>query len=329
MNRILVDDGEKDSKMIVCVAGNPSVDKLFEVDELLPGEIHRPSSFLSLPGGKGLHVAQVATALGAHALATGILAGHTGRWVAEALAAEGVPAEFAWGVGETRSSLSVADRATGRLTEFYEDGSPARAEDWSRLVQIVEDQLGLASWLALAGSLPLADEDGGGYPRLIAGAHGAGVPVAVDTRGRALVRAIDARPELVKINAHEAAELLGGAIADVAQAGAAALELRSRIGGEGHACVITLGEQGMVLADPGGDLWHGAVAVRGAYPVGSGDSFLAGLLTALSAGESWPSAAALALGAAAANAEVPGAARLDPTRARELAARAEVRHLTA
>ena len=37
----------------------------------------------------------------------------------------------------------------------------------------------------------------------------------------------------------------------------------------------------MVLIDPDGDAWHGTVAARGDYPVGSGDAFLAGLLTAL------------------------------------------------
>ena len=48
--------------MIVCVAGNPSIDKLFEVDRLAHGDIHRPQRFVALPGGKGIHVAQVATA---------------------------------------------------------------------------------------------------------------------------------------------------------------------------------------------------------------------------------------------------------------------------
>ncbi|HWJ51703.1 MAG TPA: PfkB family carbohydrate kinase [Solirubrobacteraceae bacterium] len=315
--------------MIVCVAGNPSVDKLFEVEELVHGEIHRPSAFLSLPGGKGIHVAQVATVLGAEALATGILAGHTGRWVAETLAAEGVPSEFVWGEGETRSSLSVADRATGRLTEFYEDGVPPRPEEWSELVRVVEGLMGRASWLALAGSPPGVDGEGEGYSRLIAVAHSAGVPVAVDSRGAALAQAIDSAPELVKINVHEAQGLLGRAIEDIEQARAAAVEIRSRVGGEGHACVVTLGERGMVLVDPAGEAWRGAVAVRGSYPVGSGDAFLAGLLTALSGGASWSQAAALALGAAAANAEVPGAARLEPGRARELAGRAEIHSLAA
>jgi fructose-1-phosphate kinase PfkB-like protein len=81
-----------------------------------------------------------------------------------------------------------------------------------------------------------------------------------------------------------------------------------------------MGEAGMVLVDPGGRAWQGSTPARGSYPVGSGDAFLAGMLVGLDAGASWPDAARLALGAAAANAEVPGAARLEAGRARELAA---------
>ncbi len=113
--------------MIVCVAGNPSVDRLIEVDALAAGEIHRPTSLVVLPGGKGLHVARVSAALGSAVTATGILAGHAGRWISEALAHDGVPARFAWGPGETRSCLSVADQTTGALTEFYESGTPGTA----------------------------------------------------------------------------------------------------------------------------------------------------------------------------------------------------------
>jgi hypothetical protein len=53
---------------------------------------------------------------------------------------------------------------------------------------------------------------------------------------------------------------------------------------------------------------------------------LAGLLVALDRGEPWP--IALALGAAAANPESPGAGHLDPARVRELAAHAEMSELT-
>ena len=318
--------------MIVCVAGNPAIDKLFEVGGLQPGEIHRPDAFIPLPGGKGIHVAQVATALGAEAIATGILGGHHGRWLAETLAAEGVPGVFAWAAdGETRSCLTVADQATGGLTEFYEDGIRATPEDWAALAAIVERLLaGNASWLAMAGSVPAA-AGVAGYAQLVEAARAAGVRSAVDSRGADLASAIEQRPDLIKINAAEACELLDvAAIDDVAQATAAAEAIRDRAGGDGHAVVVTLAERGMVLIDPAGLAWHGTVAAHGAYPVGSGDAFLAGLLTALTADPPapWPDAARLGLGAATANAELPGAARLDPGRARALAAAAEITRIS-
>jgi 1-phosphofructokinase family hexose kinase len=317
--------------MIVCVAGNPAIDKLFEVGEVRPGEIHRPQAFVALPGGKGIHVAQVAVALGADAVATGVLGGHHGRWLAETLAAQGVPGVFAWAPdGETRSCLTVADRATHSLTEFYEDGIRATPEDWAELVGVVEKLLAQGpSWLAMAGSLPAAPGVAG-YAQLVEAARAAGIRSAVDSRGSDLARALRSGPDLVKINAAEACELLNlAAIDDLTQARTAADAIRTRAGGDGHAVVITLGERGMVLIDPAGAAWHGAVAAHGAYPVGSGDAFLAGLLTALNADPpaSWPAAARLALGAATANAETPGAARLDPGRARALAAAAEIRRL--
>jgi tagatose 6-phosphate kinase len=310
-------------RVILCLAGNPSIDKLFEVERLAPGEIHRPEHFVQLPGGKGIHVAQVSAALGAPTLVTGLLAGHTGRWIAETLAAQGVHGHFAWGRGETRSSLSVADREGGGLTEFYEDGTMIEAGEWQAVKEIVLQLLPQASWLALAGSMPPgAPVDG--YAELIAAAHEAGVPAAVDTRAAALERVVDAAPALVKINIHEAAELLGRPIEGEVDVRAALDEIRARAGGEGHAAAITLGEDGALLVDPEGVAWRGGCRVRGRYPVGGGDTFLGGLLVGLVRGAPWSEALRVALGAAAANAETPGAARFDAERARELAEQAEV-----
>ena len=64
--------------------------------------------------------------------------------------------------------------------------------------------------------------------------------------------------------------------------------------------------------------------MSGRYPVGSGDAFLAGLVTALARDEPWDDALRAALGAGAANAELPGAGVLDPERARRLAEQADV-----
>jgi 1-phosphofructokinase family hexose kinase len=309
--------------VIVCVAGNPSVDRLFEVEALAPGDIHRPTSLVVVPGGKGLHVARVSAALGCAVTATGILAGHAGRWISDALAQEGVPARFAWGPGETRSCLSVADHATGALTEFYESGTPGSAEAWADLVGIVAELLASARWLTLSGSL-LPEIPADGYAQLIERADAVGVCAAIDSRGPWLAAALEAGPALVKINADEASELLDEPVGDRDRAVAAARTIRERAGGDGHAVAITLGEVGMVLVDPEGRALAGSTPARGRYPVGSGDALLAGVVAALVDGRPWMGAAALGLGAGAANAEIAGAGHLDPARARALAAMAEV-----
>jgi len=65
--------------VIVCLAANPSVDKLFEIERIVRGDIHRPDSFVQVAGGKGLNAARAAHALGAKATAVALLRGHTGR----------------------------------------------------------------------------------------------------------------------------------------------------------------------------------------------------------------------------------------------------------
>ncbi len=309
--------------MIVCVAASPSVDKLFEVERVVIGAIHRPTAFTQVPGGKGLNCARAAHALGADVAATGILAGHAGRWLEERLAAEGVTARFAWSAGETRASLSVAD-STGRgLTEFYERGPEVGTDGWSRLEDLVAELASAASWVTISGNVPLGAPDDG-YARLTRIAAGSGARVALDARDVALELGIGAGPDLVKVNAEEAEGLLGRRILTEADALAAAEEIRSRLGGARRAAIVTRGAEGAVVAAADGQRLRGRLYERGPYPVGSGDAFLGALVTALERGDAWEAALGMALGTAAANAEMPGAGRLDPARARELAERAIV-----
>ncbi len=309
--------------MIVCVAANPSIDKLFEVERLVRGAIHRPLGFVQVPGGKGLNVARAVHSLGAEVRATGILRGHAGRWIEEALQAEGIDGAFVWTHGESRSSLSVADRGDGSLTEFYEHGGEIPSASWVELVQAVSAEFRTGELLTISGSIPRgAPEDG--YRDLVAEARGAGVRVALDAEGEPLRRAVGAGPDIVKVNAAEAAGLLEISVAAREEALAAAAELRELAGGEGHAGIVTMGADGLFVAAPDGSAFEGVLYERGRYPVGSGDAFMAGLVVGLARDNGWPDALRRALGAATANAEIPGAGKLDGARAEALAARAIV-----
>jgi 1-phosphofructokinase family hexose kinase len=312
--------------MIVCLAANPSVDRLFEVDRLVQGDIHRPVSFVQVAGGKGLNVARAAAALGADVCAVAMLRGHSGRWLQEALSAQGVEGGFVWTHGENRSSLSVADRETAGLTEFYEHGEVAPTSAWVELTHATVSRLAPGGWLTISGSMPRGAPDDG-YRDLISEARSAGVHVALDADGVRLSAAILAGPDVVKVNVVEASELLGIPTARRQDSLTASSKIRAMAGGDGHAGIVTRGAEGVMLAAPDGTLYEGVLYVRGRYPVGSGDAFLAGLVTALDRGEAFDDALRLALGSGAANAEMPGAARLDPDRARALAEQADVRLL--
>ncbi len=295
--------------MILCLAANPSIDRLFEVDELRTGTAHRPEEFVQVAGGKGLNAARAAVILGAQVQVVTILAGHAGRWLERQLEQAGIPVHAVWGEGESRSSLSVAHGDEGQLTEFYEHGVNVAADLWSEFAQAAAGFSAEAAWTTISGSLP-PGAPADGYRTLALGS-----PCAADT--------IEQRPavcDLVKLNAAEAAQVTGidASTAEGALAAADAL----RVGGGAGA--VTRGADGAVLVGGDGSALVGRLDAPGRYPVGSGDSFLAGLVTARAAGAGWADALALALGAGAANAAVPGAARFQRADAERLAELASV-----
>jgi 1-phosphofructokinase family hexose kinase len=294
--------------VILCVATTPAIDRLFEVERLVPGAIHRPERYVAVAGGKGLNVARAAATLGGDVSAIAPLGGRAGAWIAAELEREGVAFDAVEVSGETRSCLTVADASGGGLTEFYENAAPLGEDGWQRLEAAILRRLAEADWLTLSGSLPPgAPRDG--HARLIAAARAAGVRVAVDTHGEPLEHALRAGPDLVKVNRAEAEPVVGRSH----PAGA----LRELTGG--RAAAVTHGAVGIDLYDEEGQRWEGRPPALGPYPVASGDACLAGMVCARAAGEGWAEAVALGLGAAAANAEQPGAARLDAGRARALA----------
>ena len=309
--------------MILCLAANPAVDKTFLVERLTVDSIHRPRGFMQLPGGKGLNVARALRSLGSEVTAVTILGGGTGRWIDDTLKVESIPALAAWTDTETRSCLSVSDQTTGTLTEFYEDPLPIDEDVWERFIALVHGELHRVIWMTISGSLPEgAPEDG--YADLIERARQARVRVAVDTRGPFLENCLDARPDLVKINNHEAAEVLGRDVVSETQVIQACRELGERTGG---AVVITRSRRGAVGIDSDGTGWSGVVDASRRYAVGSGDCFLAGFVRALERGQSFEEAMKAALGAAVANAEQPGAGRLSVPAAAAFAREARLLHV--
>jgi 1-phosphofructokinase family hexose kinase len=293
---------------ILFVAANPSVDRLYEVERLAVGAIHRPELVVAVPGGKGLNAARAAASLGGRVTVVGIVGGRSGDWIRDEIAARGIEARWTSSAALTRTCVSILDRSTGDMTEIYERGEPIEATAWEELERAVAAELatGDVAVVALSGSLPPgAPQIGFGRIAAMAGS----VPVLADTYGAALRPVLAERPEVVKVNAGEAGEAMGIAVTDAASAAAAA---RALVEAGAANAVVTLGLDGAVVASAAGGARLVPPPTRGAYPVGSGDAFLGGMAVGFARGDGVVEAARLGLAAGIANALVPGAGELDP-----------------
>lgn len=290
--------------VILTVTLNAALDVTYQVPRLTPHATHRVSEVVERPGGKGVNVARVVAALGHRTTATGLVGGRTGDALRDGLAqaSPGVVDAFVPVRGETRRTTVVVDDSTGDSTVFNEPGPRVAPEEWSAFLHSYTGLLSGARAVALCGSLP-PGLPVGAYAELVRAARSAGVYVLLDTSGEALRRGIAARPDAVKPNAQELTQLTG-----LTDASRAAGEARRR----GARAVVASSGSGGLLAVTEAGVWRAAPPKRLAgNPTGAGDSAVAGLLSGLAEGLSWPERLARATALSAATVLAPVAGEFD------------------
>ncbi len=266
--------------MILCVSPNPALDRTLVVSQFVPGTVHRTRQTLLLTDGKGASVARAVRILGGRALCAGFLGGRTGQFVAELAEAEGLPTAWTWIDSETRTNVIIVDSESGEASVINEQGPTVSVDDWARLKVDVLRQAQNADLVCLSGSLPPGSPVET-FSNLIRALQGAGHRIWVDTSGAALATALTVSRINIKVNASEAAAVLGRKIESVEEAVNAGAEFRQR--GINHVA-ITIGKLGAVLITDTGYWFAQPPKVKPICEVGSGDSFMAGLLTGLTVG---------------------------------------------
>lgn len=294
---------------------NTALDLTYRVPALTPHASHRVTQVIERPGGKGLNVARVLAALGYETVATGFAGGATGAVLRDLLAATPVRDELVETAGATRRTVAVVDAADGDTTQLNEPGPTVTPTEWEAFRARFAALLDGAEAVALCGSLPPGIHVGA-YAELVRLARAAAVPVLLDTSGEPLRRGIAARPDLVKPNADELAQLTGAR-----EPRRATLDARRR---GAHAVVSSLGPEGLLAATPEG-LWHATppAPVKG-NPTGAGDSAVAGLLSGLVDGAPWPDRLTRAVALSAATVLSPVAGEFDAGAYEELLGRVKV-----
>jgi tagatose 6-phosphate kinase len=302
--------------VILTVTLNTALDITYRVRSLRPHTSHRVTEVVERPGGKGLNVARLLAALGHEVAVTGFTGGATGRTVQDRLTrVPGLVDALVPVTGPTRRTIAVVDERSGDTTQLNEPGPTVTPAEWSAFQEAYEDLVPSVAAVALCGSLP-PGVPVGAYAGLIRTAKAAGVPVLLDTSGEALRRGVAARPDIVKPNIEELAELTGSheplrATQDARRRGA-------------RAVVASLGKEGLLAATPEGR-WRATppTPVHG-NPTGAGDSVAAGLLSALIDRLPWPDRLTRAVALSAATVLAPAAGEFDRAAYEDLLGRVTV-----
>jgi len=266
---------------IVTLTMNPALDVTTDTPKVEPEHKLRCAHASVDAGGGGVNVARVVVRFGAPAIAVYTVGGATGEAYRRRLAQEAVTARPVEIAGATRQNITVDETETGAQFRFVMEGPTLTEPEWTACLDAAMDALAPGAWLVASGSLsPGVPDDF--YARCVRGAREKGAKVVVDASGAPLELALAERPDLIKPNRRELAQLTRMALDDPAAEEAAARAMVD--GGRAAMVALTLGGDGAVLATETETLRLASPDVPLASAVGAGDSFTAGMVHALAAG---------------------------------------------
>ncbi len=327
--------------MILCVGTTPTVQRTMVFERLELDEVNRAVEVHEYASGKSVNVARVLGVLGEEGLAVGFAGGRRGEFLLEEMTAAGIAHDFVRTAGQTRLCTTVIDRSTGQVTELVEEAPAASAGEWEELIARVDARVAgregrrgdenaeamkraaLAEAVKRAEAAEVVNGAGEAEAIVFSGTLAGGAPidwparwlgngpattagsahgpiVIVDARGEPMRRALraDGIRVIAKLNRQELAATLGEPLADERELRAAILGNAPR----GGWLIVTMGKAGALASDGRALRRVIAPAVQAISPIGSGDSFAAGLAAGIVRGLAMEDSLKLACACGVANA---------------------------
>ncbi len=288
-------------RQIMTLTINPSVDVVWEVEEMSPNRKLRSSRGIVYPGGGGINVSRCITELGGESWALITRGGLTGTLLTELLDEIGVSRRVVKIAGHTRLCGIVYERAAAQEYRVTPPGPMLQDSEWQACLDRVAEMqtqyvVGTGS---LARGVPVDF-----YARVATAAKERGARMILDTSGEALAAALSAGVYLVKPSQRELETLLGRKAYNEDQQEELARQLIDEEKAE--LVALTLGEDGALLVWKDGSLRLASPDVEVKSAVGAGDTFVGAITLGLSQGRTPQDAFTLAVAAGAASVMRPG-----------------------
>ena len=281
---------------------NPAIDGSSDADRVQHTHKVRTTNERFDPGGGGINVARVLARLGSDVEAVYLSGGVTGSVLTGLLDRAGLRQRSVPIAGDTRISLAVHEKETGKEYRFVPQGPEVSEPEWQGCLAMLETLD--CDWLVLSGSLPRGVPVDF-YARAVAIAKGKGARVVLDTSGAALKATLaQGSVYLVKPSLGEMEQLVGRPLRDGEAQGQAAQELVAA--GSAEIVVVSMGHEGALLAMAEETLTHPAIPVDVRSAVGAGDSFVGGMTYGLAHGLTVADAFRLGIAAGTAAVLTPG-----------------------
>ena len=256
---------------VVTITMNPAFDLTCFISTLPLGEVGRLRTQRLDCGGKGVNVACFLAAFDVPVTATGFVGDANSEPFRHLFRESGVADRCIAVPGATRTNVKLVEEAILRVTDLNSIGFAVRAEDETRLLELIAELAQGCHWVVVGGSLPLGCRTEL-VPRLVEAARGAGAKVMLDTSGKPLAAGLEARPDAAKPNRKELRDVLEQPIDDVVDA---AIALQRR--GVGTV-ILSMDAEGAVFTD-GDEVIRAVGSARSVQStVGAGDALVAGYI---------------------------------------------------
>lgn len=265
---------------ILTITLNPTIDLSNDVARIVPTHKMRARNQRSEVGGGGINVARVIAELGGEADVAVLAGGATGAILVDMLEALPLGLHVFPIKGAVRIAFMVHEDESGLEYRFVPDGPVVSPVEVEPVLHHIEKSK--APYVVASGSLPRGVSTDT-YARMARQTAASGGRFVLDASGEALAAAIaEGGIYLFKPSLSELERLVGHGL-DIEAAGAVAADLVAR--GVTRYVALTLGEEGALLVGPEGRLQMPAIKVKVVSAVGAGDSFVGGIVWALSKGQ--------------------------------------------